>query len=266
MSFVSKSIKKVFNFHKKIHSKVKRAWKKKWVRGVVIGALAVFAVGLGSGGFKNWSTWTQEGGFWNAVGKTFATGFGTIWNGMKSFFTGKGSYSTSPSGVDAAGQTTAGMTQAEATQQWAAKQAAGETIKQVATRTGSRVGGLWGSTVAMNFISSGLSYWGEKQQYDEERKRADNATVYGGPAFGGSADLPEGYIRSPLTGKGAPGESVASSIAFGTSDAGTIKTRPLFNPSSTGNGRKYTPSGSTELSRLPAIAPLLQQDDEYSYV
>lgn len=290
MSFVGKAVKKVFNFHKKIHSKIKKAWKKKWVRGVVIAALAVFAVGLGSGGFKNWSTWSSQGGgklagFFNAVGKTFATGFSTIWRGVGTAWRGM-------TGQGAVGQYGDGRYATETQfrneisgdwdqimQQEGAGQLAntGRIGTALAGRNGSANagGGGWASrffgsifgtnasstnsnagTFWRNAIIGGFSYWSKKQEMDEEYKRRDNATVYGGPAFGGDEEVPEGYIRSPLSNKGKPGESVASSIAFGSSDAGKIKTRPLYNPSD----KKYQApllGKATQLSDLPAIEALL---------
>lgn len=276
MSFVGKAVKKIFNFHKKLHQKIKKAWGNKWVRGVVIAAIAVFAVGLGSGGFKNWSKWSQEsGGFWNAVGKTFAQGWGTIWSGM----TGKGwKYNVDGAQIGAGGGQAGGWYDAaEANLQGDAAKGLSDVSSKIVSRgTGSKGfgdrlasvfgGGDSGGNSGVfwrNAIIGGFSYWSEKQAADEARKRADNATVWGGPAFGGSEDLPEGFIRSPITGKGAPGESVASAIAFNSSDAGKIKTRPLFNPAKRKTRRAGSAllGGTTQITDLPEIRGLLDPSE-----
>jgi hypothetical protein len=239
MSFIGKATKKIFKFGKSIGKSVGRAFENKWVRTAFITGLAIFAVGVGSSGysgFGNLMSAAQQSGsstlgsFFNAVGSTLATGFGTITSAVGGMFTPAGAAPAAGTPVGAAnaaksvfdpGLHAPGIFSA-ASQAAALKQQGAGPGTTTPPVGGGSLGGRFinslfspsvGGTFMRSAILGGFSYWSKQKEFEDQKRRADNATIYGGKAFGGPSELPAGFIRKPLPGSSSPAQSSARQLS-----------------------------------------------------
>lgn len=278
MSFVSKALKKVFSFGKKIFSGVKKAFGNKWFRAAFAIALTMFASGSSSnGGFSQTFAQAQAqatangtsgiGAFFSAVGTTIADGFGNITSAAGGLF-GENS-ATDSTVLDAIGAVGVGkgnnetvtteLTTVPAPHAVPASSSAvlnafppGGSTAQV-TPTGQNVPpnkpGLLNRMFATMFSSSnqgqfmrsaiigGISFWEKSQEAKEEKRLRRNLTVAGDTAFGGSAELPPGFIRKPLVSSSGADSKAKELAGQGTE---TIQSRKSF-------GRGPSPSAASPL-------------------
>lgn len=202
MSFVKKAFKAVFKVVKKVGKFVKRAWNNKWVRTALLVGATFFTAGVAAGGgWANfWSAATKGGvgNFFSTVGSTIAEGFSTI---TGSLFKGGGEVVTK----EVATNTATGFVEGDAIARTAVE-AVGETIvKKGAEEAVNKtlVERFWGSLMSdtpsgsmlRNFVVGGIINKSNQKRYDEELERRNNATIFGGPAFGGTT---EDTIRNPV--------------------------------------------------------------------
>jgi hypothetical protein len=298
MSFVGKAVKKVFKTAAKVRKKVgsiaKKAWGNKWIRLAIIVGASVFTAGLASGGFAAFSAASTAagggiGGFFSAVGTTMATGYASITASVSSLFGGAattvpggagvfsaasqagalaGTTGTTLAGSAVAGGVTSGaLTGGVGSVLGGTALAGGGAAAAAATAGGGIASGIIGTlmsptiggTFARTALIGGISAYMQKKQYDDEREYKDQATVYGGPAFGGDDQLAEGFIRKPILDTGGdPNQSTARNLAIKPQDQPDPRaTAQLLDPRA--GGRAVTPDGrerrrvNTDMSRVPGM-------------
>jgi hypothetical protein len=242
MSFISKAVKKVFAFGKKIVKGVKKAFGNKWFRTAALVGLSLFTAGIASGGFAAFGAAQNAamaagsssiGAFFSAVGTTVATGFSSVTGSLGGLFGGGG---VDPLLTGGAGEVVKDSVLGEV-----AKDAAvgsltqtfqGGTDEHSFTPPGAQqekpgflnrmFGSLFGdsnkSTFMRTAIVGGISFWAKQKEADRERRRRNKATIAGGRAFGSPAELPEGYIRKPIVNAGISGSSARELSVQGTGD------------------------------------------------
>ena len=290
MSFVGKAVKKVFKTAKKVVSTVgkvaRKAWGNKWVRIAIIAAACVFTAGIAAGGFAAFSAaaGTGIGGFFGAVGTTMATGYGAITASVAGLFGAApvagvgvpGAVSSAATGgvgsvlggtaASTAVSGSAGILSAAGQAAFAGGAIGGSTAAVAGGGLASSVMGAImsptiGGTMLRTGIMGGIVAYTKKKQYDEEREYKDSATVYGGPAFGGSSDLPESFIKKAITGNGDPNVSTAKSLsqkpivdAAPQSNAQLLDPRTTNQPLRPGAERR---GGATDISKLTGVQGLL---------
>ena len=201
MSFVSRAIKKVFDFGKKVVRKVGDLFENKWFRTAFLVGLTFFTAGLGSAGFAGFGQSISAagggiGGFFSAVGNTIATGFGNIVTSVKGAFSGLKEFGTAAKNV---------TNVAQGIESGIADSGISGPNGQPAENKGffgKLIGSIFSESKSGDFlrgaITGGISLWAKNKAAEEEQERRNNATVAGGPAFGGSPDLPAGFIRKPV--------------------------------------------------------------------
>jgi hypothetical protein len=226
MSFVSKAVKKVFGVVKKAVKFVKRAWDSPWVRTAFMVAATVFTAGLASGG---WAAFSQSafsqgiGGFFSAVGNTMASGFSNIVAGFKGL-------GTSAQNLMTAGKATAQGTQlvntglnsqvlasvAQATGNAATLSSTAQTTGNILSRiTGSIFSDSPSGDFLRKGIVGGIGMYMKQRALDDERERRDSATVFGGPAFGGSSELGFDLLRPTAKSADTAAGAIAQTQAGG---------------------------------------------------
>lgn len=265
MSFIGKAVKKVFSIGKKIVKGIGKAFENKWVRSAFLVALTVFTAGLGSVGFAGFSASMASaggglGGFFSAVGSTMAAGYSTIATGVKSFFTGSAApaaapiTSTGPLGTITAGNLSKGLVTPMSN---APSSGGGGLFGSVKNIGGKILGSLFGtspgSSILRGAVIGGFNYWGKKEEMRMQKHYRDNATVYGGPAFGGKAEVSPGLIRSPFVpGRAEDDISVAQQYAQNPDAMAQEQAQAAGAPL-----LPTTQSGATNLAALPSLQQLL---------
>lgn len=272
MSFVKKAVKKVFKFTKRLVKKTvdftKRALQNRWVQTALLVGATLFTAGLGGAGWAGFkaawgATGNTLGGFFSTVGSTIAQGFTNVVSSVSSLFKGAGTATSTTStaanlatptieaiasqGVTstAGGVLQAGFTQAttQATQQGFLSRLASGFGKLL---TADSAGG----SALRNGIIGGINFLSKRDELEWEKEKWRMRTIAGGPAVGGSSELPEGHIRRPVFGSNqnqallaasetSSGESAARPVKrvdpFGTPEAaasllGTSTPIPQFEP------------------------------------
>lgn len=275
MSFIGKAVKKVFKVSKKIWKTTinvaKKAWGNKWVRIAAIVGLSVFTAGLASGGFAAFSAASSAaggglGGFFSAVGTTMSTGFTALTGlGGAAAAAPTAAAPLASSAAAAGGSGSALLAQAGlgATQAALPMSAIGAGVTNAAVGAGTSggiLGALFSNTVGGGFMRSaivgGISSYAQAKQWDKERKYKDNATIYGGAAFGGSEELPDGYIRKAIVpGASTPEDSTARQFAVQPVEVGAkpqlLDPRESFRPNTDTNRRERR--GATDISTLGGV-------------
>jgi hypothetical protein len=225
------------------------------------------AVGLGAGAGATGSVAGGTGVFSAASQAAALSGAATTGGTVLGAASQAAALAGTAGGAAAAGATAAAAPLAGSIFGGAANAAAASTLAASTSATtatlGSRfMGSLMGNDVKGAFMRSaivgGISSYGKKKQWDEEQKRKNNATVYGGKAFGGSADLPEGFIRKPILPgqESSPEDSTARQLAVDVPDVGakaqTLDPRASFR-NSPFSSDKQRGSGATDISTLGGV-------------
>jgi hypothetical protein len=287
MSFVGKAVKKVFKVSKKIWSTAgkvaRKAWGNKWVRIAAIVGLSVFTAGIATGGFAAFGAASAAAGggvsgFFSAVGTTMATGWGSITASVGGLF---GAAPAGTGGIIGGTGTTvvsggAGPSVGAIGGLFGSSSLPSSAIGAGTTNPATAGGGILGfgkrlvssifspttgGAFMRSAIAGGIMSYAKAKEWDKERAYKDQATVYGGRAFGGKEELPEGFIKKPLAGNADPNKSVAQNLAINPADQPEtsfntnqqlLDTRnPNVRP---GESRR----NSTDISKLQGVAPLLQ--------
>ena len=284
----------------KVGSVAKKVWGNKWGRLAIIIGLSVFTAGLASGGFAAFGASMSAasaggasgiGAFFSAVGTTMATGYGAITASVGGLFGGGAAAVPGGAGVFSAASQAGALAGTAGTTLAGSTVAAGVTSSALTGGVGSILGGsalagggaaaagaaggglassiisglmspTIGGTFARTAIIGGIGAYMQKKQYDEERGYKNNATVYGGKAFGGSAELPADYIKKALPGKNDPNKSTAQNLAISGADqidprasAQLLDPRTSNRPVRPGAERRR---GATEIKGLDGLGLLNQ--------
>ena len=258
MSFALAAVKKIFSVGKKIIGGVKKAFGNKWFRTAFITGLTLFTAGLGGGGFASFraamagsGSTTTVGSFFSAVGSTIASGFSNITTSVGSLLTpttatgGTGGIATpGTSGTISGGGPGIGPP----------APAAGAAKPGLLNRL---FGSIFSSSPTGTFMRSaivgGISFWAKQKEADKERKRRDQATVFGGPAFGGSATLPDNFIRKPVPLAQQQGTPAEQESLTGRADPRSFANLPSSTLQSPLLGR------ATQINTLRPRGPRQQQ-------
>ena len=226
MSFVAKGVKKVFKLQKKIRKKVmkvaKKVVKSKWFKIAVIVGLSIFTAGVASGlGFGAFTGVSSVGGFFGAVGTTMSAGWTSIVGGLSAMTGTTGAAATTATTANAGVSSGMGILSGTGTVATAplmpgsvlgaalpmtgtGTAVAGTTIpmaglvKDAAIDTGAKnwmstaFGALTsdsiGGTMLRTGIASGINGYFRGKEREREEYYRENKTIWGGPAFGGSAE------------------------------------------------------------------------------
>ena len=221
MSFVAKGVKKVF---KKVAKVAKKVVKSKWFKIAVIVGLSIFTAGVASGlGFGAFAGVSSVGGFFGAVGTTMSAGWTSIVGGLSAMSgttaTAATTATTANAGVSsgmgilsgtgnalaaAAAPMPGSVIGAALPMAGTGTAVAGTTlpmaglVKDAAIDTGSKnwlstaFGALTsdsiGGTMLRTGIASGINGYFRGKEREREEYYRENKTIWGGPAFGGSAE------------------------------------------------------------------------------
>lgn len=226
MSFVAKAVKKVFKgigkIVKKAASFVKRAVKSKWFKVAALVAVSIFTAGVGSGlGFAAFNGVNTIGGFFSAVGTTMSAGWTAITTSIGGMFAGGGASTaaagTQPlmtAGLNGTGGLlgTGAAAGTGAASMGASAASLGAVTATTANTTGVLMAGMgqvgaqvaqkgllakFGSLLMSNSVGGsmmrqgiigGFNYMSQKDAAEKAEGYYRNRTVWGGPAYGGSAE------------------------------------------------------------------------------
>jgi hypothetical protein len=222
MSFVGKAVKKVF---KKVAKVTKKVVKSKWFKIAVIVGLSLFTAGVAAGGFAAFSGVTTVGGFFSAVGTTMGTGWTALTAGLTgaavpgatagssvtagglipaaeaaAIESAVGAVGTGMGGSALGSSAVTGLTAVQSLPGVSASLAAAGAAPTLPGTALAASGGwlskvfgtLLKPTIGGSMMRSGLvmginGYFRAKDREREEYYR-ENATVWGGKAFGGGSD------------------------------------------------------------------------------
>jgi hypothetical protein len=217
MSFVKKAVKKVF---KKVVKVTKKVVKSKWFKIAAIVGLSLFTAGVAAGGFAAFANVSTVGGFFGAVGTTMGTGWTALVGGLTgAAVPGAGAAGAAAGaapaatggigvagtgiGVNVANATAAGMMPGAVASgglsMGTAGLAAGASTIVPATTQAATQGWLGkafagilkpgiGGDMLRGGIMMGINGYFQAKEREREEYYRENRTVWGGKAFGGSAD------------------------------------------------------------------------------
>jgi hypothetical protein len=228
MSFLKRSIQKVFDFGKRAIKSVGRAFDNKWFRTAFLIGATFFTAGMFSNNYQGFGSLFNQamadgsskiGAFFTAVGNTISHGYSTITGGIKEAFGGAGEAQT---GMLPDANPERGMTDLQSFS--AANDITGTSLTSKTTggnfvaikdiiapdttkdieqtffqrlfSTLTKDSGA--GEMLRGALRGGFSMWAQSKEAEREEEFRRNKTIYGGPAFGGSDKVSEGLVRSPF--------------------------------------------------------------------